>query len=185
MSRIRGPVIQCGGSAVERGMGMDRGDDANFDDAFAYLFATAHRIGLRILGGDRQGAEDIAAEALARAYSHWPKIGSAPYRDAWVVRVASNLALNEAKRRPRGMQQPLALSIEDLTASRMALVEALRTLPRRQRDVVVLRHLSGLSEQEVAEALKIAQGTVKTHLRRGMEALRGRLADGEEPEVAT
>lgn len=83
------------------------------------------------------------------------------------------------------MQQPLALSIEDLTASRLALVDALRALPRRQRDVVVLRHLSGLSEQEVAAALKIAQGTVKTHLRRGMAALRGRLADGEEPEVAT
>jgi len=164
---------------------MDRGDEASFDDAFAHLFAAAHRVALRILGGDRQAAEYIAAEALARAFSHWGKIGGAPYRDAWVVRVATNLALNETKRRPRGMEQPFAMSIEDLTASRMALIDALLALPRRQRDVVVLRHLSGLSEQEVASALKIGRGTVKTHLRRGMQSLRGRLTDGEEPEVAT
>lgn len=57
---------------------MDRGDEASFDDAFAHLFTTAHRIALRILGGDRQGAEDIAAEALARAYSHWPRSALPP-----------------------------------------------------------------------------------------------------------
>ena len=164
---------------------MDRAEEASFDESFASLFAAAHRVACRILGWDRQAAEDIAAEAMARAYSHWPRIAAAPYRDAWVVRVATNLALNEAKRRPRAMAAPADVSVEDLTASRLALVDALLALPRRQRDVVVLRHLSGLSEVEVAQALKIGRGTVKTHLRRGMAALRGRLSDPEEPGVVT
>src|SRR5690348_9096549 len=150
------------------GKAMDHAAETGFDDSFAFLFAAAHRVAVRILGGDRQAAEDIAAEALARAYSHWRKIDGTPYRDAWVVKVATNLALNEVKRRPRGMEQQSALSIEDVTASRLALIEALHALPRRQREVVVLRHLSGLSELEVAEALNMGRGTVKTHLRRGM-----------------
>jgi DNA-directed RNA polymerase specialized sigma24 family protein len=59
---------------------------------------------------------------------------------------------------------------------------ALSTLSRRQREVVVLRHLVGLSELEVVTALAIGHGTVKTHLRRGLTVLRDRL-DGEWREA--
>jgi RNA polymerase sigma-70 factor (ECF subfamily) len=52
---------------------------------------------------------------------------------------------------------------------------ALRALPERQREVIVLRHLAGLSEPEVAEYLGISLGSVKTHMRRAKESLRGRL----------
>lgn len=169
--------------------GSDRTDDGtsaaigdSFHAAFAELFASAYRVSLRILGGQRELAEDMAAEAMARAYSHWSKIGTAPYREAWVVRVVTNLTLDEVKRRPRGVVEPSALSIEDFTASRVALIHALSALPRRQRDVIVLRYLSELSEREVADALKIGPGTVKTHLKRGMENLRGKLGDESEAD---
>jgi DNA-directed RNA polymerase specialized sigma24 family protein len=65
---------------------------------------------------------------------------------------------------------------EDIAA---ALAGALQRLPARQREVVVLRHLAGLSEPEVAVRLGVSLGTVKTHLRRGHEALRGRLRRDE------
>ena len=55
---------------------------------------------------------------------------------------------------------------------RQALTAALRRLPRRQREVVVLRYMVGLSETQVAETLDISHGTVKTHLRRGIAGLR-------------
>ena len=52
-----------------------------------------------------------------------------------------------------------------------AMVDALRSLPDRQRDVLVLRFYAGSSETEIATTLGIAPGTVKTHMRRGLEAL--------------
>jgi RNA polymerase sigma factor (sigma-70 family) len=58
---------------------------------------------------------------------------------------------------------------------RITVAQALRGLPRRQRDVVVLRHLVGLSEAEVAGTLGQSQNSVKTHGARGMAKLRQRL----------
>jgi len=160
-------------------------DEASFDDAFATLFPAAYRVALRILGGDRAGAEDIAAEALARAYARWRRVGNLPYRDAWVLRVAANLALNHVKRKRPTPEETESVSIEDIAATRVTLIAALNTLPARQREVIVLRHLSGLSEDEVARALGIGPGTVKTHMRRGLAALRRRLGDTRGPEIAT
>jgi len=59
----------------------------------------------------------------------------------------------------------------------MALVAALQSLPKRQRQVVALRYLSGLREEEVATALGVSTSTASTHLRRGLDALKGRLGD--------
>lgn len=146
-----------------------------FEEAFDVLFARAFRVARRILG-DEAGAEDVAAEAMARAYAHWGKIAQQPWREGWVVRVASNLALDTVKRRSRDNGTILEVGVEDDdVAVRMALADALALLPRRQREVVVLRHLGGLSEAECAQALRVSTGTVKTHLHRGLAALRHRL----------
>jgi RNA polymerase sigma factor (sigma-70 family) len=58
------------------------------------------------------------------------------------------------------------------------MVAALAHLPRRQREAVALYYLAGLSEEEVGRALGIAVGTVKSHLHRGLSALRRSLDDG-------
>ncbi|HEX5614140.1 MAG TPA: sigma-70 family RNA polymerase sigma factor [Acidimicrobiia bacterium] len=145
--------------------------DDTFDEAFRELFVQAYRVARRILG-DSSAAEDIAAEALSRAYAHWTRISALPYRDAWVLRVATNLALNATRRRTAVFDAPASGPTDDQTATRLALVAALRALPARQREVIVLRHLAGLSEPEVAERLGLSLGTVKTHLRRAKEKLR-------------
>jgi RNA polymerase sigma-70 factor (ECF subfamily) len=161
--------------------GRGRRDEASFDDAFRDLFRIAHRVATRILA-NRTAAEDVAAETMSRAYAHWSRIGEASYRDAWIARVAANLALNTARRRPHLVRSGVQLSHDEAVAARVALIDALRSLSSRQREVIVLRHLAGLSEPEVAAHLGLGLGTVKTHLRRGQETLRLRFgADLDAP----
>jgi RNA polymerase sigma factor (sigma-70 family) len=69
----------------------------------------------------------------------------------------------------------------------LALVAALHKLPRRQRDAVVLRYVTGLSEAETATSLGVSVNTVRTHVNRGLAALRRRLGDdfNEEDTLAS
>ena len=155
------------------------GEDGSFESAFDELFPRAVRLADRLLG-DRAAAEDVAAEALARAYARWPKVGGLPYRDGWVLKVATNLAIDRLRRRPPEVRPATAADFEDGVELRIALNAALLTLAPRQRQAVALRYLGGLSDQEVAQALGISLGSVKTHIHRGLKGLRGRLGAGLE-----
>lgn len=153
-------------------------DDA-FEAVFVELFPRAFRLAFRILGG-RAAAEDIAAEALARTYVAWPRVRHLAWRDAWVLRVTANLAIDATRRRTAAPAPSVGGDVEEIATLRVALVQALRALPRRQRQIVALRHLSGLSETEVAAALGISVGSVKAHAHRGIAALRARLGPDAE-----
>lgn len=154
-------------------------EDGSFEAAFDELFPRAVRLANRLLG-DRAAAEDVAAEALARAYARWPKVGGLPYRDGWVLKVATNLSIDRLRRRPPEVWPATAADFEDRVELRIALNAALLTLAPRQRQAVALRYLGGLSDQEVAQALGISLGSVKTHIHRGLKGLRGRLGAGLE-----
>ncbi len=155
------------------------GDDHGFETFFRAVFPKAVAIARRVTG-DHAAAEDAAIEAMAKAHSRWQRIGPAPWREAWVLRVAVNEAIRRlprsgADRRAGGgpaAQRPQGPDPAEEVVLRQALTAALQRLPRRQREVVVLRYLVGLSEVQVAEALDISHGTVKTHLRRGIAGLR-------------
>lgn len=161
----------------------DRGSDG-FDEAFRALYPQARQVALRILGSVAD-AEDAAAEGMARALVDWRRVGSLPYRDAWILRVTINVAIDTARRRSRS--HPEVVDVEDTddaTVLRVTLVAALGQLPRRQREAVVLRHLAGLPEQDVAAALGVSQNTVKKHLQRGMARLRSSPSMTEEVTLA-
>ena len=146
--------------------------DPEFEAAFDRLLAIAYRIATRVVG-DRALAEEIAAETMARTFAHWPRIRHYEYLDAWVSRVASNLAITTAVRRGRVIPDSTdATSEQDVAILRMALVDALQRLPRRQREVVALRYFADQSESSIATQLSISAGSVKTHLHRGIDALR-------------
>ena len=148
------------------------GADNDFDPVFRRLFPRAALLAYRIVG-DRDQAEDVAAEACARALARWPRVGRLGHREAWIMRVASNLALDAVKRKtPPSRPDAPASDVGDSVALRIAVADALRRLPRRQREVIVLRYFVGLPDGEVAGALGIAEGTVRTHARRGLGALR-------------
>jgi RNA polymerase sigma-70 factor (sigma-E family) len=141
----------------------------HFDDEFRDLAAIAHRVAYRILG-DRSTAEDIAQESLARAYIRWSRISD--YRQAWVARVAGNLAIDHLRRRRPSVPPSVDGDAEVLLIERLDLQRALLCLPKRQRDAIVLRYVADLSEADVARLLGCAPGTVKSHLNRGTARLR-------------
>jgi RNA polymerase sigma-70 factor (sigma-E family) len=154
-------------------------DGDGFEEAFDALFAASRRIATRLVG-DGGEADDVAAEALARAYARWPKVRELDYRDAWVMRVTANVALDVLRKakRPVPLLAESAVDPAEAAVTRLALAQALRRLPRRQRDVVVLRYLADLSEADVAESLGVSAGTVKQHAHRALDALRRALGPG-------
>jgi len=145
-----------------------------FEEAFDRLLRVGYKVAYRILG-DGQAAQDIAQESLARAYVHWNKVSE--YADAWCARVAGNLALDAVRRQQRHSNErsdePTAR--DDMSDERLDLQRALRRLPRRQHQVVLLRYVADLPETEVAAALQCSVGTVKTHASRGLAVLRRQL----------
>ena len=143
----------------------------DFDEFFRLAFPRAVAVAQRVTA-ERTSAEDAALEALARAHFRWARIGVEPWREAWVLKVAVNEAIRRLPRSPVLPRSDEPRDPADEIALRHALNTALKTLPRRQREVIVLRYLVGLSEVEVAAALHVSHGTVKTHLRRGLSVLR-------------
>ena len=163
--------------------------DDDFDQWFRTTLDRVRRAARRVVGSEAE-ADDIAAEAFARALVRWSSVRDLPHRDAWVVRVASNLALDAVRTRSRRERilivQRAAESLPDATdasAERMALVLALAGLPRRQREVIALRYLMGLPEAEVAAALGVSSNTVKTHLSRALGTLRDRMGTSWEDKA--
>lgn len=155
---------------------MDGPVEDSFDRAFDDLFVRAKRVALRIVG-DSMAAEDVAAEALARALLRWRKLASTPHRDAWVLRVASNLAIDSARRRPRGVEAPSSVDPTSHTLLRIQLVDVLRGLPKRQREAVTLRYICDLGESEVAAVMNVTIGTIKALTHHGLRSLRQELGD--------
>jgi RNA polymerase sigma factor (sigma-70 family) len=148
------------------------GADGEFDGCFPDLFACAYRVAFR-LTGHRQEAEDLAIEAVARASTRWDQVCT--YREAWVVRTTTNLALDLLRRGRAPAAVGPAAVVDGTSEQRVDLARALRRLPRRQREVVALRYLGDRSEREVAGLLGISPGSVKQHATRGLAALRAEL----------
>lgn len=130
--------------------------------------------------GDVRRAEDITAEAFARAWASWRRIRRHPAPRAWVIRTALNANVS-AWRRTRH-EVPVA-SYPELGSEQQrpdsevdpALMAVLQRLPRRQREVVALRIFLDLDSAAAGRVLGIAPGTVTTHLARAVEALRAEL----------
>jgi RNA polymerase sigma-70 factor (sigma-E family) len=159
----------------------------DFDRRFDDLAAIAYRVAFRVLG-DRGDAEDVAQEALARAFARWRTVSG--HAEPWVARVATNLAISRWRRRRPTVplldgHGPPAVDPGVVALDRHGLVVALRALPRRQREVAVLRYLADLPEREVATALGTSVGSVKQHAHRALARLRAHRSESEPPWPAT
>lgn len=138
------------------------------------------------LSGDRQAAEDLVQGALGKAYAKWPRIhGDA---EAYVRRIIYNDRASSWRRPGRHREvsvaelpdRPAAAGPELEVADRLALREALLSLPPRQRAVLVLRYLEDRSVEETADALGCRPGTVASQASRGLATLRTLVADIDE-----
>ncbi len=149
------------------------------------VFAHAAR-----LLGDRAEAEDVAQEALIRLWKIAPdwRMGEAKVT-TWLYRVTANLCIDRM-RRQRSVDLEAVPEPEDGQASadeRLqeaaridALQAALNTLPDRQRQAVVLRHLDGLGNPEIAEIMDMSVRAVESLTARGKRALARALAGRRE-----
>ena len=160
------------------------------DDSFAAFYTASYQ---RLLGqlfaltGDLAEAENLLQEAYARAFARWARVQAYDRPEAWVRRVALNLAAVAARRLRRRAVALWRLGpppvVPDLSPELLDLDQALRALPLGQRQVIVLHHLVGLPVEEVARELGLPAGTVKSRLARGRQAL-AQVLDTDRPEVA-
>ena len=173
--------------AVDRTNGRLMAAQHDFESFYA---ASYRRLVVQLLGvtGNLHDAEDVVQEAFARAAVRWRHVSGYARPEAWVRRVAFNLAVS-ASRRSRRFLVALARigppsEVPGLSADDLDLVAALGRLPQRYREVLVLHYLADLPVQEVAAELRVPMGTVSSRLARGRAALARAFDDGEEASHA-
>jgi RNA polymerase sigma factor (sigma-70 family) len=138
------------------------------------------------LTGDRAEAEDVAQEAMLRLWRIAPEWRSGEARvTTWLYRVVTNLCTDRLRRRrgtgldslpePADGAPGVEARMQD-EARAQALEAALARLPDRQREAVVLRHLEGLANPEIAEIMEISVEAVESLTARGKRALAAALA---------
>jgi RNA polymerase sigma-70 factor, ECF subfamily len=142
---------------------------------------------LYALTGDEHGAVDLVQEAFARTWAKWDRIATYDDPEAFVRRVAFNLAKNQWRRVKRTLLRASPPDRADATADpaeHQDLVAALLTLSIHEREAIVLHYLAGQSIDEIAKDLSVPTGTVKSWLARGRVHLAQRLSV-EDPEEMT
>ena len=149
----------------------------------------AHAVGLIRLAivmlGDRAAAEDVVQDAFLGLYRRWARLTNPASALAYARSAVLNRCRNELRLRGRSGHRPAEAAASE-SAEAAALVgeehqrvlAAIRALPDRQREALVLRFYFGLSEEEAARAMGISRGTVKSSLSRALAAL-GRMLTEE------
>jgi RNA polymerase sigma-70 factor (sigma-E family) len=177
------PVVN-GGAAADKALPRQVSADPveqEREAAVARLFDQHYASMLRLaalLGAD--DPENIVAEAYYQIYRKWRKLRDADSAEAYLRSTVCNLTrmrirhLQVARRHAEAPSADPVTSAENsalLRDDQRVLVDALQQLPARQREALVLRHWLGLKESEIAAAMGISAGSVKTHTARGLAAL--------------
>ena len=156
---------------------MKAEDEAEFRDYVAGRWTWLVQAAV-LLTGDAGHAEDLAQTALARVFSSWSRVRAADDMDAYTMRILINQNKNRFRKR-RVVEDLTAVPPEqrdpDLTSrvdQRAGLLAALASLPKRQREVVVLRYWEDYSEAQTAGILGCSVGTVKSQASKGLAKLR-------------
>jgi RNA polymerase sigma-70 factor (ECF subfamily) len=126
-------------------------------------------------------AAEAVDEAMVRAYQHWRKLSDYDNPSGWVYRVALNWSISRTRRRgPAVRPEDPPRSSGEPQLPDPALAAAVAALPTQHRAVVVLRFDRDWSLDQIADALNVPLGTVKSRLHRALEALRTALEDNRE-----
>lgn len=155
------------------------------DEVVTTLYASHWSAMVRLaalLTGDRSAAEDVAADAFVALHRNWRGVRDPEAAPGYLRRSVVNGS--RSRLRHRGVVRRLvpepppdvdSAEVGALATLRQAeLLHAVRGLPRRQREVVVLRYWADLSEVDIAETLGISAGAVKSHAHRALATLRTR-----------
>jgi RNA polymerase sigma-70 factor, ECF subfamily len=153
-------------------------------DFVAFYEASRGRLVVQLFAvtGDVQEAEDVVQEAFARAYARWGRVRGYELPEAWVRKVAFNLAmqgLRQARRAVVLRERLDPMREPALATEQVEFVDALGRLPRRHRQVLVLRYLADLTVEQIAHDLGVPAGTVKSRLARARKGLAVQLGERE------
>jgi RNA polymerase sigma-70 factor (sigma-E family) len=158
------------------------GEFAEFvEAAWPGLYRTAY-----LILGEHQLAEDLVQTTLTKTYASWGKVREPAAALGYARVVLAHTAASWFRRRSWRNEHPTE-SMPDEPQSpadpsdRPALMAALSKLPPRQRAVVVLRYFDDLSVREVARAMSISEGTVKSQTAHALDRLRIQLGDAVVP----
>jgi RNA polymerase sigma-70 factor (ECF subfamily) len=141
---------------------------------------SAVRYLLRRMGAQGSEADDVAQDAFLQAFEKCAEFRGEGTFAAWVKRIAARLYLKRKAKDARYVAE-IEPDQEDVTpspdqAGLVDLDEALKTLSETERLCVSLCHGAGLSHPEIAAAMNLPLGTVKSHVKRGLDKLRARLS---------
>jgi RNA polymerase sigma-70 factor (sigma-E family) len=156
------------------------------DYAVTELYSLHYRALVRLsalLVRDTQTAEEVVQDAFVAMQGGWQRLRDAENALAYLRQAVVNRSRSVLRHRTvvdKNMQKappdmPSAEHGALAQLERSAVVDALRKLPERQREAIVLRYYADFSEAEIAAAMKISRGAVKSHTARGMAALRASL----------
>jgi len=167
------PVVHDGGSTAVDSL-------ETFEEFYAREFPAV--VGLAFaLSGSRTASEDLAQEAFLAAHRDWARLVDYERPDLWIRRVVSNMSMSMFRRRyaeARALGKlavGATVKIPELSADDAEFWGAVRSLPRRQAQVIALRYLDDRSVAEIAEILGTAVGTVKKQLHDGRQNVVHRL----------
>jgi RNA polymerase sigma-70 factor (sigma-E family) len=124
-------------------------------------------------------AEEVVQDAFVQLHHSWGRVAEPAKRPAYLRSIVLNGARSRARRRTLGRRLEVVRTTDTASAEvsamqtedRREVLTALRRLPDRQRECLMLRYYLDLSEAEIADTLGISTGSVKTHTHRGLAAL--------------
>ncbi|HKF74522.1 MAG TPA: RNA polymerase sigma factor [Candidatus Dormibacteraeota bacterium] len=152
--------------------------DRLYEATYQRLFATVVTL-LR----DGPAAEDCVQEAYLRAFRAWPRWKPDAPVEAWLHRIAINVAVSHRRReRLREVGEVIRrlgvpADADPTDSARPELLQGLRALPPKQAAALVLRHVHGYSNREIAQALDVPERTIASRLAAGRARLRSHLGD--------
>ena len=159
---------------------MRQTTEAEYGEFARAAWPRLYRSAVMILG-DRQLAEDLVQTALVKTYLAWPRLHEREKAQAYARRAMVNLSRDWFRKHAWSHESTVDVAAQDSESSddhaaelveRVALADALRSLPPGQRSVVVLRFLDDLSVRETADLLNVSAGTVKSQTSAALAALR-------------
>lgn len=166
------------------------GGDANtFEELVLKYEKTVYNLALRMVG-DRDDAFDMTQEAFIKAYGSLSSFRGDSKFSVWIYRITTNVCLDFLRSKSRKQQVSLTVSDDDEDAqldipdpssapeqqlmqkmSMQSVEEGLKTLPDKQRQILVMRELGGMSYAEIGAALSLEEGTVKSRIFRARKRL--------------
>jgi RNA polymerase sigma-70 factor (ECF subfamily) len=151
------------------------------DDGFAEWYQEQYRLvfaSVLLVSGEHGATADAVDEAFARAWERWPRVRAMDAPAGWTFTVARNLLRRSARRRAR--EAALAAPVAPEPEIDIALWQTVRSLPNRERELIALRYVAGLTEPDIASTLGIAPGTVARGLHDARAHLHAMLAPEED-----